>query len=555
MTNNKKIADLLFPNVKHDVDYYLNKFKKRNLPSGAEVTRIAPSPTGFLHVGTVYGALIDYLTAKKTNGVFYMRLEDTDQKREIKEAGQIAYDMLCFYGLTPDEGYRGDNNSQIGKYGSYVQSERKEIYHAFAKALVEKGRAFPCFCEKSETKQDILDRRNEQLEATEDIEAKDPCRCLTFEQIKANIDAGKPFALRLLSTGDSEKTFEFKDEIKGQRTIRENTKDIVLLKSDGIPVYSLAHLVDDTLMGTTVIVRGEEWYASLASHLELFDAMGLPRMKYAHTPVICKLDESGNKRKLSKRKDPEADSRYFAEIGCPKKALIEYLLNLLNSDFEQWRVNNPQEDYHNFDFQISKISSNNPMFDMVKLTDVSKNLISRMKAEDVYNQTVAWANEYDKDFASILEKYKDLSINALNIDREIERPRKDIGAYSEVKSLYSYFYNELLNREELLNFDSKFTNETIKEFLTEYLKAMNLDVTKEEWFALIKEVAGRCGFALDNKAYKANPQDFKGNVADACAIIRVAVTGRNQTPDLYSIMKVLGEEEVKGRINFVINNK
>ena len=303
--NNKMLADLLFPNVKHDAEYYLNNMKKRSLPIGAEVTRIAPSPTGFLHVGTVYGALIDYLAAKKTNGVFYMRLEDTDQKREIKEAGQIAYDMLCYYGLTPDEGYRGDNLLQTGDYGSYVQSERKEIYHAFAKTLVEKGRAFPCFCEKSETKQDILDRRNEQLEATEDIEAKDPCRSLSYEEIKAKIDAGKPFALRLLSMGDSEKTFEFEDRIKGKRTIRENTKDIVLLKSDGIPVYSLAHLVDDTLMQTTTIVRGEEWYASLASHLELFDAMGLPRMKYAHTPVICKLDESGNKRKLSKRKDPE----------------------------------------------------------------------------------------------------------------------------------------------------------------------------------------------------------------------------------------------------------
>lgn len=554
MMNNKKLADLLFPNVKHDVNYYINHFKKRNLQEGAEVTRIAPSPTGFLHVGTVYGALIDYLTAKNTNGVFYMRLEDTDQKREIKDAGQIAYDMLCFYGLTPDEGYCGDNNPQKGEYGSYVQSERKDIYHAFAKALVEKGRAFPCFCEKSETKQDILDRRMEQLESTDDIEAKDPCRSLTYEEIEAKIKAGKPFALRLLSLGDAEKTFEFEDEIKGKRTIRENTKDIVLLKSDGIPVYSLAHLVDDTLMGTTIVVRGEEWYPSLAAHLELFDAMGLKRIKYAHTPVICKLDEDGNKRKLSKRKDPEADSRYFAEHGYPKKAVIEYLLNLLNSDFETWRMANPREDYHSFDFKLSKISSNNPMFDIIKLKDVSKNLVSRMKAVDLYDETLAWAKEYDKDFAKILEENKVLTINALNIDREIDRPRKDIALYSDVKDLYNYFFNEIFDKKALLNFDTKVDIETIKEFLVKYSNSYKEESTNEAWFAHVKEVAGACGFATDNKAYKANPEAFKGNVADACAIIRVAMTGRNQTPTLFNIMQVLGENEVKSRINYVVNN-
>lgn len=554
MTNNQKLAELLFPNVAHDVDYYLNKFKKRDLPAGAEVTRIAPSPTGFLHLGTVYGALIDYLAAKKTNGVFYTRLEDTDQKREIKEAGQIAYDMLCYYGLKPDEGYRGDNNSQLGEYGSYIQSERKDIYHAFAKKLVELGRAFPCFCEKSETKQDIIERRNEQLESTEDIEAKDPCRSLTYEQIKANIGAGKPFALRLLSIGDADKTFEFEDKIKGKRTIRENTKDIVLLKSDGIPVYSLAHLVDDTLMGTTTVVRGEEWYPSLASHIELFDAMGLPRMNYAHTPVICKLDEEGNKRKLSKRKDPEADSRYFAEHGYPINAVIEYLLNLLNSDFEMWRANNPQEDYHNFDFKFSKISSNNPMFDMVKLNDVSKNLISRMKAVDVYNQTVAWAKNKDSEFAKILEDNKELAISALNIDREIERPRKDITTYSEVKSLYSYFFNETFNKSELLNFDEKYKKVNITNFLSAYKSKIDLTVAKDVWFAGVKEVAGECGFAIDNKAYKANPSAYAGNVADACTILRVALTGRTQTPDLYSIMQVLGIDEVQSRINYVLTN-
>ena len=548
-----KLAELLFPNVDKDIDFYLAKFKKRDLPNGAEVTRIAPSPTGFLHLGTAYGALIDYLTAYKTNGVFYMRLEDTDQKREIENAGQIAYDMLCYYGLVPDEGYQGDSK-QSGEYGDYVQSKRAEIYHAFAKHLVKNGRAFPCFCQSAESKADILKRREEQLEETDDIEAKDPCRDLTYEEIEANIKAGKKFALRLKSAGDSDKTFKFHDLIKGDREIRENVKDIVLLKSNGIPVYSLAHLVDDTLMGTTIVVRGEEWYPSLAAHLELFDACGLPRMKYAHTPVICKLDENGNKRKLSKRKDPEADARYFVEHGYPKQAVVEYLLNLLNSDFEGWRVKNPTADYRDFDFKISKISSNNPMFDIVKMGDVAKNHISRMTAEDVYENVLEWANAFDKDFVDIWKNNKDKALKVLAIGREGERPRKDLTTFADVKTLYSYMFNETLNRQNLLSFDDKIDKKIIKEFLNKYLANLDLSVDNKEWFNQVKEIAGTCGFATDNKEYKANPSAYKGNVADACAIIRIVTTGTNQTPDLCTILKILGENEVKTRLKFVIEN-
>ncbi len=550
----KKLANLLYPNVEHDVDYYLKNTPKRNLSESAEVTRIAPSPTGFLHVGTVYGALIDYLTAKKSDGVFYMRLEDTDQKREIKDAGQIAYDMLCFYGISPDEGYRGDNNSELGDYGPYVQSKRLPIYHAFAKKLVELGRAFPCFCEKSETKQDILDRRNEQLETSEDIESKDPCRNLKLEEIEANLKAGKPFALRLLSQGDAEKTFEFEDLIKGKRQIRENTKDIVLLKSNGIPVYSLAHLVDDTLMGTTIVVRGEEWYPSLSSHIELFDAMGLPRMKYAHTPVICKLDEDGNKRKLSKRKDPEADSRFFAEKGYPVIAVVEYLLNLLNSDFEIWRTNNPHTDYHEFDFQISKMGSNNPMFDMDKLDNVSKNIISWWTAEKVYDECLAWAEKYDTEWANVLKGNKNKAIAVFSVERGTERPRKDIVNFSMVKDLYSYMFEETLNKTTTLEFNPKFDKETIKSFLSAYKTSFTIDCDNSEWFNGLKVVAERCGFCTNNKEYKTNPEAYKGNTADACSILRVAMTGREQTPDLFSLLKILGKQEVESRIEYVINN-
>ena len=549
----KKLAQLLYPNIDKTIDYYLNKYPKRNLPANAEVTRIAPSPTGFLHVGTAYGAIIDKLTAQKSGGVFYMRLEDTDQKREIKDAGQIAYDMLCYYDITPDEGYRGDNLPQIGDYGSYIQSERLEMYHTFAKHLVSIGRAFPCFCEKSESKQDVLDRRNEQLENSDDIESHDVCRNLSLEQIEQNLKDGKPFALRLLSVGNSENTFEFEDLIKGKRTIRQNTKDIVLVKSNGIPPYGFAHLVDDTLMHTTIVVRGEEWFASLSAHLELFEAFGLKAPKYAHTPVICKLDENGNKRKLSKRKDPEADARYFVEQGYPKVALNEYLINLLNSDFELWRNQNPTLSYNDFDFDIKKIGSNNPMFDFDKLNDVSKNHISRLTAQQVYNGLSAWANMYDNQFYNYLEANKDYAISVLNIDRETPKPRKDIAKYSEVKNYYNYMF-DCFNPTSISDYevDGLDTNK-IKEVCVAYTNVYNQSDDKQTWFNRIKEMADAIGYCSDNKLYKQNPSAYKGNVSDVCSFIRIAITGKKNSPDLYSICVCLGKDEVVNRLQKLNN--
>lgn len=549
----KKLANLLYPNVDKDMNYYLSHTKKRCLSKGAEVTRIAPSPTGFLHVGTVYGALIDYFVAKNSGGIYYMRLEDTDNKREVQKAGEIAYSMLSYYNVKPNEGYRG-NLPEVGEYGPYVQSKRIPIYNAFAKHLVEIGRAFPCFCEKSETKQDILDRREEQLETSDDIEAKDPCRNLSYEEIETHIKNGEKFALRLLSLGNPEKTFEFEDLIKGKRILRENAKDIVLIKSNGIPVYSMAHLVDDTLMGTTIVVRGEEWYPSLSAHLELFDAFSLPRLKYAHTPVICKTDAEGNKRKLSKRKDPEADARYFIEKGYPKVTVIEYLLNLLNSDFEIWRNNNPLSNYHDFDFRLSKIGSNNPMFDFDKIDNVSKNIISYYPAQKVYDESLAWAKEYDKPWANILETHKDKALALFGVERGNERPRKDIVRFDMVKNLYSYMFNETLDKKSLLAFNPSKSKEVIKQFLTEYKKTYSLSVENADWFNNVKAVASKCGFCTDNKEYKANPSAYNGNTADACAILRVAITGREQSPDLYSLLKILGKSEIDSRIDYVINN-
>ena len=549
----KKLANLLYPNTDKNISYYLKNAKKRNLNKGAEVTRIAPSPTGFLHVGTVYGALIDYFVAKNSGGVYYMRLEDTDNKREVQDAGEIAYSMLSYYNVKPDEGYRG-NQPEIGNFGPYVQSKRIPIYNAFAKHLVECGRAFPCFCEKSETKQDILDRREEQLEQSDDIEAKDPCRNMTYEEIEKRIKNGEKFALRLLSNGNPEKTFEFEDLIKGKRVLRENAKDIVLIKSNGIPVYSMAHLVDDTLMGTTIVVRGEEWYPSLPAHLELFDACSLPRLKYAHTPVICKTDADGNKRKLSKRKDPEADARYFIEKGYPKVTVIEYLLNLLNSDFEIWRNNNPLVDYHNFDFKLSKIGSNNPMFDFDKLDNVSKNIISYYPAQKVYDEALNWAKEYDKEWATVLETNKDKALALFGVERGTERPRKDIIRFDMVKDLYSYMFNETLFKQSLLGFNPALDKKVVKNFLLAYKNSYNLSGENADWFTGVKETAGKCGFCTDNKEYKANPNAYNGNTATACGILRVALTGREQTPDLFSLLKILGKKEIDSRLDYVINN-
>ncbi len=553
----KKLADLLYPNTTNTIDYYIKKYPKRKLDDEQEVVRLAPSPTGYLHTGHLYSALLSKSLASGTDGIFYLRLEDTDQKREIENAGTIAYNVLCRYGLIPDEGYRGDDLAQIGDYGDYIQSHRLEIYDTFAKHLVSIGRAFPCFCDKSEGKEDVLARRNEQLENSEAIEEKDPCRSLTIEDVEANIKAGKPWALRLLSQGNPEKTFRFKDSIKGDREIRENCKDIVLVKSNGIPPYSFAHIVDDTLMGTTTVVRGEEWYPSLSAHIEGFKAFGFEPPKYAHTPVICKIDETtGNKRKLSKRKDPEADARYFLQVGFPTESILEYLMNLLNSDFENWRAQNPLLPYTEFKFAVEKIGSNNPMFDMVKLEDVSKNIISHYSPEKVADCTLAWAEEFDKEFFEIIKNKRDYLIGLFSVDRvDTPKPRKDIAKWSDVKVLYDYMFDETkkLDNAEDYDFADNVSKEDIIAILTEYAKIYDENDEKQVWFDKIKSICDPLGFSADMKAYKKNPQDFKGSVADVSGVIRVAITGRRMSPDLYFVKKLLGSNEVVNRLNKAID--
>ena len=541
-----ELANLLYPDTQ-DISFYLNKYPNRNV--SGEVTRLGPSPTGYLHIGQVYQSIVHRMLANETNGIFYLRLEDTDSKREVDYAGEIAYDMLTRLGLTPDEGYRGAN-PEIGDYGPYKQSNRIEIYHAFAHELVKRGRAFPCFCKDSENLEEIKRKREEELSENENLIDHDPCRNLTLDEIKNNLKQGKKFALRLLSVGDSNKTHEFVDAIKGKKELRENARDDVLIKSNGVPVYAFAHIVDDTLMHTSIIVRGQEWYQSLPVHIELSRAFGFAPFKYAHTPNICVLDENGNKRKISKRKDSFADVRFFLNKGYPINAIIEYLLTLLNSDFEMWRKNNPDLPYTKFPFSLKKIGVTNPLFDFMKLDNISKTIISHYSAEEVYNNAITWAREWNKDDLKVLEENKDVLIKVLSIDRGGDRPRKDITYFSEILSLYNYILpNFKLSDIDVGNIDKQIAKNFIKKYSEQYVQLSD----NAEWFENLKQVAFSFNF-VDNKTYKQNPNMYAGNITDASKLVRLAITGRTDSPNLFEIMKILGSTECKNRLNsFVLN--
>ena len=544
-----KLADLLYPDVDKDINYYFSKYPSRPLLKDGVVTRFAPSPTGYLHIGGLFQCVLHEMLVKEPSSVFFLRLEDTDQKREIENAGELLYVALGEFGIVPTEGYRA-NSPERGIYGPYVQSKRLDIYKAFAKYLVSRGGAYPCFCSKLEDKEEIVAKREQEIEENNDTIDHDVCRNLSLEDVEENLNAGKPFALRLLSTGNPDKTFEIVDLIKGKREIRENGKDVVLIKSNGIPVYSFAHAVDDTLMGTTMIVRGEDWYQSVASHMEIFDKFGFNKIPYVHTPNICKLDD-GKKRKLSKRKDPEANCMFFIKDGYPVTAVKEYLLNLLNSDFETWRKENPNLDYHEFPFKLEKIGSGNPMFDMQKLNDVSKEYIARLSASQVYSQLLHWAEKYDEDFAQKLKSDERYSLDVLNIERETSKPRKDIFKWSMVRDYYNYmfenFENINLNFSDITNIDNKLLYKILQTYVV--LFESNLD--KTDWFERVKKLGGNNNFCLDNKLYKQDPTKYNGNLAGLCNIIRYAFTGKTNTPDLFAICCVLGKDELYRRLDII----
>ncbi|MBE6800631.1 MAG: glutamate--tRNA ligase [Ruminococcaceae bacterium] len=546
-----KLAELLFPNVTETIEDLEKKYPERDLKEGARVTRFAPSPTGYLHIGGLFGALVDVLTARATGGVAYLRVEDTDKKREIEDGVSAIINGFDSFGIDFDEGVTGFNTEK-GAYGPYTQSQRADIYHIVAKELVQKGLAYPCFC----TAEELSDIRQEQEKGDALIWgyfgkwAK--CRNLSFEEIEENIKNGKPYVLRFRSNGQEDKRIFFDDIIRGKIEMPENIIDEVLLKSDGIPTYHFAHACDDHFMRTTHVIRGEEWISSVPKHIALFKACGFKVPKYAHTPQVMKIDEEdGTKRKLSKRKDPEAAVSYFVEEGFPKESLIEYLLTLLNSNFEDWRRANPKEEAFSFPFNLKKMSPSGCLFDLIKLNDVSKNVISVMNADTVYDYISAWAEKYDEDFFKVFTANPEKSKAMVNIDRESNKPRKDIAKWSEVKEYFSYMFDEYY--EASFELPENIKKEDAKSILENYLKVYSADDDKDIWFSKIKDLCEPLGFTPNVKEFKKNPELFKGHVGDVSTVIRLAVTSRKNTPDLCSIMQLLGENKVNERINKVIS--
>ena len=542
MDTQKKLAELLFPDITETPADMEAKFPERNLKEGARVTRLAPSPTGFLHFGNLFTGTVAYRTAKVTDGIFFVRVEDTDQKRKVEGAIEVMLDGLKAFDVVADEGVVGENEEK-GNYGPYYQSQRKPIYHVFAKSLVEQDLAYPCFCSAEDLDEIRAAQENEPNKGYWGEYAK--CRKLSFEEIEKNIKEGKTWTLRLKSPGDLTKKCFFEDMIKGKIEMPENVQDVVLLKSDGIPTYHFAHAVDDHIMRTTHVIRGDEWMSSCPIHLQLFKCLGFKLPKFAHVSPIMK-EENGNKRKLSKRKDPEAAVTFYVEQGYPKESVNEYIMTLMNSNFEDWRKTNKDAPLEAFPFNLKKMSVSGALFDMVKLNDISKNVISLMPAKKVYDYTAAWAKEYDKEFYELLTRDEEYSVNMLNIDREGPKPRKDIACFSEVKDYVSYFFNEIADLS--IELPENITSDMAKEILELYVEEYDASRDKDSWFTHIKEMCEKLGYTPNVKEYKKNPDAYKGHVGDVSTVIRLAVTGRKNTPDLYAIMQILGEEEVKSRL-------
>lgn len=545
MTDNIKLAELLFGHITKTPGEYEELYKDRGLKEGARVTRFAPSPTGFLHIGGLFAAMCSKLTATTTGGVFFLRIEDTDKKREIEDGVSEIIKGLSAFGMTPEEGVIGFNEEK-GDYGPYQQSKRKDIYQCFAKELVKNGLAYPCFC----SEEDLNNLRAKQEELNLDDKGYygeyAACRNLSFEEIEENIKAGKSYVLRLRSPGNKENRITFEDVIKGKIEMPENIQDVVLLKTDGIPTYHFAHAVDDHLMRTTHIVRGDEWISSVPLHIQLFKCCGFKVPKFAHISPIMK-EENGGKRKLSKRKDPEAAVTFYFDEGYPKESVIEYLLTIANSNFEDWRKANPGADASAFPFNLKKMSASGALFDLVKLVDVSKNVISVMTAEEVLEKTLLWAEEHDKELYNLFAQNKEYAQGILSIDRGGNKPRKDISKWSDIKPYVEYFYDEIYTPDYTM--PENISHEDAKAILETYKNTYNASDDKDTWFSRIKDMCDGLGFTPNVKEYKKNPDAFKGHVGDVSTVIRIAMTSRRNTPDLYSIMQLLGEEKVMSRID------
>ena len=548
---NKDLANLIFPNIDKTVEDYERMYPERDLPEGAMVTRFAPSPTGFVHMGSLLASFISRKAAKDTNGVFYLRIDDTDQKREVENGIEGIVADLNNFKIEIDEGALSREKS-IGNYGPYIQSERKEIYQAFIKHLLELGLAYPCFCTE-----EMLDETREMQEATKArigyYGRYAVCRNIKLEDAYNRIKNGDKFIIRLKSPGDFEKKVVVQDLVKGKIEFPENDLDIVIMKSDGLPTYHFAHLVDDHLMRTTHITRGDEWVSSLPIHVQLFKVFGFTPPKYAHLSPIMK-QEGETKRKLSKRKDPEAAMSYYAELGIPTEAVHLYLMTIANTNFEQWYDQNKDKSIDEFKFDFKKISSSGALFDLEKLINISRNYISYLKAEDVYDRVLSWSEVYDKDFYELLSKYKDFTIGLFSIERYQKKPRKDFESWSTVKNNIWYMYDELFTNVTY-DFQKINNQEEIKNILELYInKYYNELDDKDTWFNKIKKLCDELGYASNMKDYKENPDKYKGNIADVSTVIRVALTSSSMTPDLYELMKLLGTTRIKERISKVTEN-
>ena len=541
--DNKDLANLIFPDAK-DYTYYEEKYPERNLPEGAIVTRFAPSPTGFVHIGGIYQSLIARLMTKE-QGVFFVRIEDTDQKREVEGGTKQIIDALYDFDLAPHE-FVDENDVDHGDFGPYKQSLRKEIYQSYAKKLLEEGKAYPCFC----TPEDLEKIRGDQEKAKERTGYYGKwtkCRNMPVDMAIEKIKNGDPYIVRFKSPGNPDKKIKHKDVIKGAVDFPENDQDIVIIKSDGLPTYHFAHAVDDHLMHTTLVIRGDEWLASVPLHLQLFYVLGHKAPKYAHIAPMMKIDGEG-KRKLSKRKDPESAVGYYKEEGIPKESVLEYLMNIANSNFEIWRKQNPDKSMYDFDFDIKKMGVSGALFDMVKMLDVSKNVISKLSAEEVYDAALVWAKEYDSELAEMLSN-KEYSLRVLGIERGNAKPRKDIAKWSDVKNIIYYMYPEKFVNVKDFEYQKISEEAEIEKIVKTYFeKYYDENDDKQAWFDKMKDLAEEMGYAREVKEYKANPDAYKGHVGDISTVIRVKLTGKCNTPDLYEIMKVLGKEEVLKRI-------
>lgn len=556
--NSIELSELIYPEIANDTDYEA-MYPKRNLPEGAKVTRLGPSPTGFIHLGNLYGAFVDERLAHQSNGVFYLRIEDTDDKRFVENAVETIISSLAFFGIKFDEGVT--EHGDVGSYGDYTQSHRGEIYRFYAKKLLAEGKAYPCFLTEEEISE-IREKQEKEKIAPGIYAGWSKYRDWDKEPeiqklVTDHIDAGDPFVIRLKSdgtpnaTGEDIKRNKVVDGIRGTLDVPENFQDVVIIKTTGIPTYHFAHAVDDHLMRTTHVIRGEEWLPSLPIHVELFEKLGFELPVYCHTAQLMKIGEDGNKRKLSKRKDPELSLDYYRDQGYHPAAVREYLLTILNSNYEEWRMENPEADIDEFKFTTEKMSNSGALFDLDKLNDVSKEAMLHIPAYEIAEFLKDWSLEFAPEYSYIFDDM-DLLVKILDLGRDEKKPRKDLVYARQIMEFISYFYDQSFKVIDEVPAEAEADKVKI---LGEYLSSYNHADTQEEWFNKIREIATNLGYAAKPKDYKKNPDDYKGHVGHVSTVIRLALVGRAQSPDVWAIQQIMGEDMVKARINRMIEEE